>query len=151
MIKGLTLVTFVAFIYYIWDKLKELNIYASPALKLKGEFYHGIEKLPNASEDFLQWFVGFVDGEGNFSIKWDKSKKAIGFRFKINLHKDDINTLIIIQEKLGVGRVKYEGENYVSNEITNFKDIQQVIIPIFDKYPLLTIKQLNYNKFKKAL
>lgn len=48
-------------------------------------------------EEFLQWFVGFTDAEGNFSIGtiWNKDKtkcKRI-FIFKIALHIDDMGVL----------------------------------------------------------
>jgi len=35
-------------------------------------------------------------------------------------------------------------------KITKLESIGKFIIPIFDKYPLLTTKQFNYERFKKA-
>jgi len=32
-----------------------------------------IENIPNASSQFINWLVGFVDGEGTFSIIPDKN------------------------------------------------------------------------------
>ena len=60
----------------------------------------------NANEDFLFWFSGFTDGEGNFSIFLDKV--YIRFRFKINLHIDDIEVLKTIQSKLNIGIIVIE-------------------------------------------
>ena len=37
-----------------------------------------------------------------------------------------------------------------SYKIRELKNIESVIIPIFDPYPLLTTKYLNYIKFKQA-
>ena len=60
----------------------------------------------NANEEFLFWFSGFTDGEGNFSIFL--YKVYIRFRFKINLHIDDIEVLKTIQSKLNIGRIVIE-------------------------------------------
>ena len=60
----------------------------------------------NANEEFLFWFSGFTDGEGNFSIFLDKV--YIRFRFKINLHIDDIEVLKTIQSKLNIGIIVIE-------------------------------------------
>jgi hypothetical protein len=79
-----------------------------------------------------------------------KLKNFASFRFKINLHIDELNTLNYIKNNLGVGRVKKLNDKAVTFEITDFKEINQIIIPIFTNYPLRTLKQLNFEKFKNA-
>lgn len=70
-----------------WDWLNDLKIYQAPFLKrvVNKNFQH-------MSGEFIEWFVGFTDGEGNFLIKIDQSKKSVSFRFQINLHLDEWNT-----------------------------------------------------------
>lgn len=60
----------------------------------------------NIHEDFLFWFSGFTDGEGNFSITLDRG--YIRFRFKINLHIDDLEVINIIKSKLNIGIIIVE-------------------------------------------
>ena len=47
--------------------------------------------------EFLEWFVGFSDGESNFNIKLtaldDNTYKSAQFTFQIGLHKDEIKVL----------------------------------------------------------
>lgn len=97
------------------------------------------------SREFIEWFVGFTDGEGNFLIKIDPSKKSVSFRFKINLHLDELNTLKYIKKNLGVGRVKNLNDRAVTFQMTNPDEIKQIIIPLFTNYPLLTIKNFKFN------
>jgi hypothetical protein len=57
----------------------------------------------DVKERFLQWFVGFSDGESSFNIvpMYDKSGNKLNkfsFRFQIGLHIDDKNVLISIQK-----------------------------------------------------
>lgn len=45
---------------------------------------HEIENLSHIPIEFLQWFSGFTDGEGNFFISINNN--SIRFRFKISTH-----------------------------------------------------------------
>lgn len=54
-----------------------------------------------------------------------------------------------IKHNLGVGQVSVSG-NSAEFRIRDRKTINQVIFPIFDKYPLLTSKYFNYDLFKQA-
>jgi hypothetical protein len=55
-----------------------------------------------------------------------------------------------IKKELGVGSVTKDG-NKLQYFIRDRKYIENILIPIFDKYPLLTTKYFDYIKFKKAL
>jgi hypothetical protein len=91
---------------------------------------------------FLQWFIGFTDAEGCFLIQ-TKNKSEVHFCFKITLHIDDSAVLFLIKDKLGIGVVSIKG-NTCTFSIHSFQHIVDVLVPIFDKYPLITHKQLDY-------
>jgi hypothetical protein len=104
-------------------------------------------------ENFLKWFVGFSDGESNFTIVFQKDKNGIitgaSFRFILELHIDDINTLKYIKSKLNIGSNISEYGNSCKFRVMHKKDIEK-LISIFDKYNLNTTKYLDYLDFKKA-
>jgi hypothetical protein len=91
---------------------------------------------------FLQWFIGFTDAEGCFLIQ-TKNKSEVHFCFKITLHIDDSAVLFLIKDKLGIGVVSIKGNTCLFS-IHSFQHIVDVLVPIFDKYPLITHKQLDY-------
>ena len=71
------------------------------------KFYSTQSCIDKEYEEFLKWFVGFSDGESNFTIVFQKNKDGditwASFRFIIELHRDDINTLKYIRSKLNIG------------------------------------------------
>jgi len=66
------------------------------------------------------------------------------------LHIDDISVLYIIRDKLNIGKVSINGKT-CSFRVHSFQLIVDILLPIFDKYSLLTHKQLNYRDWKKAI
>ena len=100
-------------------------------------------------EKFIQWFIGFTDAEGCFLIQ-TKNKSEVQFCFKITLHIDDSAVLFLIKDKLGIGVVSIKG-NTCTFSIHTFQHIVDVLLPIFDKYPLITHKQLDYRDWRIAV
>lgn len=66
--------------------------------------------IDHLNPNWIQWFVGFTDGEGNFYISLNSKKSFVKFRFKIALHADDLNVLQNIQSKLGIGSARLESD-----------------------------------------
>ena len=100
--------------------------------------------LDSLNPDFLNWFVGFTDAEGNFLINSNIKNGRVekfNFRFTIRLHKDDLKVLQYIREVLQIGKVY--NHDLVYFLVTRQEEIKKLIM-IFDKYPLNSIKQLNY-------
>ena len=102
--------------------------------------------ITDRTGNFIEWFRGFVDGEGSFMIA--KNKSLFTFSFAIQLHKDDRAVLHYIQGNLGLGKVTVS-ENLVKFLIVNQKEVAK-LIEIFTANPLNTTKVLNFLGFKKA-
>jgi hypothetical protein len=97
--------------------------------------------------------IGFVEGEGSFMviIQKSKSKKTthnIGLRFVITQHYRDSVLLDNISKYLGCGRC-YLARNEVNLIISTFFDINDKILSLFNKYPLLGTKKEDYLDFCK--
>jgi hypothetical protein len=101
--------------------------------------------------------VGFVDGEGCFSITFNKNRDRlpeVRLIFEIELREDDREILEKIRELLGCGKIYHlEYARYVNwrphvkLKVSNFKDISEKIIPFFREYPLQAKKSLQFEKF----
>ena len=107
-------------------------------------------KYNEDQDNFHQWLVGFTDGDGSFSIVRVAEGKWTLF-FKLTQSTYNLRAIHFIKKQLGVGSVYVDSDcNKVDFRLRDRKNIGSKIIPIFDKYPLLTSKYFSYQKFKKA-
>ena len=91
------------------------------------------------NQNFLQWFVGFVDGDGCFSVHKDKNRYTLSFK----ISQSSVNRQVIykIKKHFKIGNVNIDKKNnMVSYVIRDKKKLCQIIYPIFYNYPLLTSK-----------
>ena len=72
------------------------------------------------------------------------------FVYQITLHIEDSAVLYYIREKLGIGIVTTQGKT-CSYRVHGFQTIIETLIPIFDKYSLLTHKQLIYKDWREGV
>jgi hypothetical protein len=101
-------------------------------------------------DNFHQWLVGFTDGDGSFSIIRVAEGKWTLF-FKLTQSTYNLRILYYIKNQLGVGSVHIDSNcDKEDFRIRDRKTIGSIILPIFDKYPLLTSKYFSYQKFKEA-
>lgn len=91
------------------------------------------------------WLAGFTDGEC-FSIDISPSATTrtgfgVGFRFSLIQHSRDTELLKTLVEFLACGRyVQYSNKETGEYRVTKYKDIQEIIIPFFNNYPLVGVK-----------
>jgi hypothetical protein len=106
--------------------------------------------------------VGFVDGEGSFSISIGKDtdyKRGVQVRaeFEIELRADDQEILERILVTIGCGKIydcsydRYGWYPHSKYKITGAKDMIDYLFPFFDRYPLQAKKAKVYKLFKKVV
>ena len=106
------------------------------------------------------YIVGFVDGEGCFSITINKNGSKlpeVRLIFEIELREDDEAILKEIKAILGCGniyRLDYKRYDkwrpHVKYKVSNFSDISEQIIPFFRAHPLQAKKRLQFERFCKV-
>lgn len=104
------------------------------------------------------WFIsGFTDAEGSFMVSIVKnSKRSMGFvltySFIIGLNFRDKHILESIKASWGVGEIyNHPSDNTQRYKVSNKKDILNVVIPHFNKYPLVTQKYIDFWIFKNIM
>ena len=108
------------------------------------------------------WIVGFVDGEGCFSVsrfrnKTCKSGYQTLFEFVITQGKSSQICMELIKDYFGCGHI-YINKRYDNHKehllrfcVRKQTDLKQVIIPFFKKYHLQSAKRIQFETFCSQL
>lgn len=116
----------------------------------------------NQQEKLIYWIVGFVDGEGTFSVSFNKNiTTSSGWQifpeFVITQGAKSLFALEEIQKFFECGKL-YENrrkdnhkENLYRFCVRSFKDLEEKIVPFFQKHSLRTAKKEDFNKFVQIL
>lgn len=103
--------------------------------------------------------TGYYDGEGCFNISVYLNPKmktgySVTFSAEFKQHSNSLKLLQSLKSYFNnKGSISFSNKNETVSryKISNIDNIVNYIIPHFNKYPLITSKQLNYLDFKKAI
>lgn len=119
----------------------------------------GIPVRLSVSDEFGYWFSGFFDGEGCLSVfsrpRTDRYfERRLGVQ--IMLRDDDGHVVDYIKDKIGIGLAYRSPGRFTTNPKATYrceaiKDLAEVFIPLFDKYPLHTKKGREYAIWRKLV
>ena len=107
-----------------------------------------------------QYIAGFVDGEGCFSVSiYPHPTVRYGTRFQIQpcfqVYQERANVGILerIRDYFGAGRISSKGPNstVMTLSIHSRRDLLSVVVPFFEQYPLLSLKNEDFLKFKEIV
>ncbi len=108
------------------------------------------------------WVVGFVDGEGCFSITVQRNRTMqFGWQvfpeFVVTQGERSREALELLQRFFGCGRIfeNRRSDNHRGSLlrycVRSAKDLRSKIIPFFEQNPLRTIKREDFAKFVRVL
>jgi len=125
--------------------------------------YSNIIKRRNYTTDRIitlnpLFVTGFSDAESSFVVTILKNPRyKIGWnvqaRFQIKLHEKDRAVLILIQNYFkGIGYIsKINSRSTVEFRVSDITSLKNLILPHFEKYPLLTNKYKDFIIFKQIV
>ncbi len=109
--------------------------------------------LNKISKDIGFYFSGFADGEGSFNvslIKKDDYRNKWKVSVAFNISQKDNTVPLLFKKILNCGTIRYRKDGICYYEVTNIRDIKFVVIPFFEKFPLLSQeKKLRFKIFKQ--
>ena len=102
------------------------------------------------------WISGFISGDGSFHIVFRNTwpRPAVFLRFSVHLHIRDLEVLeginTYLKKKDNLNKKIILLKSSANLQITKYSDIVNVIIPFFNNYPILGMKSLDFEDFKKV-
>ena len=110
----------------------------------------------NKKRNIQEYISGYVDGEGCFSISFSKRDKfLVGFEtkpsFSVSQNEDRAQILFLMQKVFKCGFIRRDySDKTLKYEVRSLDDLIEKIIPNFEKYPLLSKKQKDFEFFKQV-
>lgn len=103
----------------------------------------------NAKNLNYAYLVGLFEGDGYFSVS--KKGKYFQCELGIELSIKDVQLIYKIKKLLGVGVVGFrvrDGISMVYLRVRKKDHLINIVLPIFDEYPLFSNKQFDYLRFR---
>lgn len=128
----------------------------------------GAENQQERLIELRGWVIGFVDGEGCFSVGFIRQPDRVGRRgyrtgyqvaheFAVTQGESSIGSLETLREFFGVGQVvpnrRYDDhrEHLSRFVVRKRSDLLEIVIPFFRDHPMRTAKQFNFAKFAQVV
>jgi len=128
----------------------------------------GAENQQERLIEFTGWIIGFVDGEGCFSIgfvrqprRLDRSGYATGFQvtheFVVTQGEQSLSALHELRDFFGVGQVivnrrrDNHREHLYRYVVRRRDELLETVIPFFQQHRLRTSKRDNFDKFARCV
>ena len=109
---------------------------------------------PWSSREFLSAYIsGYADGEGCFTVSISpRAKLLVGWEvrpsFSVSQNGDRAEVLHALQVHFGCGSIRPDrSDKTLKWETRRLEDLLGRVIPHFERYPLLSGKQLDFERF----
>ena len=120
------------------------------------------ERIQSIRKLHTQYVIGYIDGEGSFSVsiykdKTMRNKIYVRSEFEIELRADDWEILQRIQKTLNCGIIyncnyeRYGWYPHVKYKVTRLDELNERLIPFLEKHSLQAKKRETFQYFKSIV
>jgi hypothetical protein len=148
-------------------------VYLALPRDVRPDVHHGdnVSSAENQQErlsEFRGWVIGFVDGEGCFSIGFARQPDRTGrkgyatgyqvsYRFAVTQGMRSLRCLEELQSFFGVGRIfvnkRHDNhkEHLCQYVVARRSELMETVIPFFREHPLRSSKRSDFEKFAACM
>ena len=102
--------------------------------------------------DVGHYVAGFVDGEGSFNVPIRRSvDRGLPWRVGLSFNVSQVGTAsaLFLREVFGVGTMRSRPDGVTYFEVTRPRELEDRVIPFFERFPLRTPKQNDLAIFRR--
>jgi hypothetical protein len=106
--------------------------------------------------DTSAYISGFVDGEGCFTVSFSPRRKLlVGWEvrpsFSASQNADRAEVLFLMERYFGCGGIRPDrSDRTLKYEVRGVANLVERVLPHFERYPLLSRKQADFQRFAKV-
>jgi len=121
---------------------------------VKTSYYTPVSAQKEIVRNIPEYITGYVDGEGCFTVTFNLEAKALlGWElrpsFSVSQNEDRRQVLDIIRKYFECGYIRRDyADKTVKFEIRDHRELKEKVIPHFEKFPLLSKKQKDFELFR---
>jgi hypothetical protein len=103
--------------------------------------------------DLPSYISGYVDGEGCFTVSFSpRPQLRVGWEvrpsFSVSQNADRSEVLLAMQAYFDCGTIRPDrSDSTLKYEVRNINDLIERVVPHFERYPLLSSKQREFERF----
>ena len=103
--------------------------------------------------DISSYISGYIDGEGCFTVSFSpRTKLRVGWEvrpsFSVSQNADRAEVLAAMREYFACGWIRPDpGDKTLRYEVRELASLLARVIPHFERYPLMSSKQRDFEKF----
>ena len=108
-----------------------------------------LDRIPS---DLGNWVAGFVDGEGSFNVHIRReSDRGLPWRVSLSFNVSQIGDEApqLLRSVFGTGTVRGRSDGVFYFEVTTPAQLEEVVFPFFDCFPLRTPKAADLAVFRQ--
>jgi hypothetical protein len=116
---------------------------------------HGSPSRLRITDDLGYWFSGLFDGEGHFGVQLDIGRQRV-LKAQVLLRRDDAAVTQRIHGLLNCGvlychKPSQNRKPCCFFKVQDLRDLREIIVPLFERYPLQSKKATEFDLWKRLV
>ncbi len=98
----------------------------------------------------IYWAIGLLESDGHIGFNLN-NKNTWLFIIKVSLKSYNIRAIYKLKNIFGIGKIHKSADDMITWKVTRFDQIKTIMLPLLEKYELISLKAYDLAIMKEAL